>query len=106
MDASGARKVVSGHLILHVGHMICAGHPHPAVFGGREWWLVPLVYSSPGTGPIGDVGVAVVDPAKGEMVFCSPLHEIHKYAKEIIERHRDYIEESFRKITSSPGQLK
>jgi len=87
ISAAAARRSVTHWLVFDVTMML-AGEEPPLVIGTRTRWQVPVVFSAPGPGRVGTVGMVEVDAASGEIdkdpanleaILCAT----HKLAKKL-----------------------
>jgi len=84
-----ARQQVNHYLIMHVGNLLHAGDPDLLV--GEEnlaQWDVPVIYSLPSRGTLGEVGRIWVDAQNGDVKFkmSTSKEELRVNAKRLYQQ--------------------
>ena len=62
-----------------------------------EVWIVPAVFTSPGYGAVGEVGMVVVDAAAGTVVGATPRDEVRAAGTRLAQENRDELDAAFRR---------
>ena len=64
-----------------------------------EVWIVPVLFTSPGYGVVGGVGVLAIDPVTHEIVGSSSRGEVRAAAARLAGGKRDEIDTAFRRAS-------
>lgn len=70
IDATSARRHVTGWLVRDVANLLVGGTPQ-LIIGQQTLWRVPVLLTSSQVGTVGQVGMVDVDAITGE-IFVSP----------------------------------
>ena len=76
VTAEQARRLADDFVWKNLGDLIGAGKPQHAVSPLGSVWVVPLIFSNASSGPLGVVGVIVVDDRLNQIVAATPTEEI------------------------------
>lgn len=89
-----AQQRVTHHLVMYVGNLLGAGEPDLLVGEGLLLWDVPVIYSLPDHGTLGQVGHILVDAQNGDLKLddSTPATEMKENASRL-----------YRKATSQAG---
>jgi hypothetical protein len=60
-------------------------------------WIVPALFTSPGYGVVGEVGLVAIDAATREVVGATPAEEVRAAGSRLAEAKRDELETAFRR---------
>ena len=64
---------------------------------GNKVWIVPVVFTSPGYGIVGEVGVLAVDAATCEVIGATPRDEVKAAGAQLAKEKRDALDAAFRR---------
>lgn len=86
VSAFVAKQKVNLFLATEVGNLLHAGEPSLAI-AEKIFWRVPVMFSLPSTGPVGQVGEIDVDVESGEVQITPSLIEsITRHAETLAAR--------------------
>jgi hypothetical protein len=87
LEAQGAANLFLGD---HLGDRFLAVRPQ--LDEGSDVWRVPVVLTYAVVGPVGEVGVVLVNAVAEEVVSHTPVEEMKERARALYEQHREQIE--------------
>lgn len=90
INAKRAVTIANTHCLWTYGMNLCAGVPRRE----GERWIVAVLYS-PGVGPMGEVGLIVVDSLTGEVLGSTPRDEVLEGARKLAREKRNEIQAAF-----------
>ena len=96
VSAETARQVADDFALKNAGDLVGAGQPQRAVSPLGSVWTVPLILSNASSGPVGVVGVVVVDDRLGQIVASTPKEEIQSAATQVFDSKSKDIWAAFR----------
>jgi hypothetical protein len=64
-------------------------------------WEVPIVYTSPGYGAVGEVGVVTVDAQTGRVGTGTPKEAVMAAMQRLYEEKQDALEAAFRRARTA-----
>jgi hypothetical protein len=96
-DAEAAVIAANGHLLRHYSTSVMGGTPRRHPPPEDHLWEVPIVFTSPGYGAVGEVGVVTVDHLTGHVVGGTPKEEVGAAVQRLCEDKRDALEAAFRR---------
>jgi hypothetical protein len=92
----------NAYCLLHYATGYTAGPtPRKLVMQASELWVFPVLFTSPGYGVVGEVGLVAVDASSGEVVGSTPRHEVIAAATQLREANRDELEAAFLRARTS-----
>ncbi|MCI0461797.1 MAG: hypothetical protein L0Z62_33010 [Gemmataceae bacterium] len=97
----GAEEAVqiaaNAYCLTHYGVRCSGGSPRRlSLRGAEEIWIVPVVFTSPGYGAVGDVGVVAVDAATHDVIGATPRAEVRAAVARLAQEKSDALEAAFR----------
>ena len=95
ITAEQARRTGEDFIAEHLGDQVGAGLPWHVVSPLQSAWIVPLVLTSPGIGPVGIVGVIVVDDGFGHITAWTGIDEIKANIKHLATERQTELEQAF-----------
>jgi hypothetical protein len=95
LDAEAAQTAANSYCLCHYGVRITGGPPRRLQVGGRDLWIVPAVFTSPGYGIVGEVGLVAVDAMSGEVVGATPREEASAAGAKLAQEKQDEIRAAF-----------
>jgi len=96
VDAEQARLIGEDFIAEHLGDQMAAGPPWHVTSPTQAAWIVPLILTSPGFGPVGVVGAVVVDDAYGHITAWTESDRIEANARRLTEERPTELEQAFR----------
>ena len=94
---SGERAIIiaNEHLLFRYSVGLIGGAAYRLTTGDADLWIVSILLTSPGYGPVGEVGVVAVDAMTGQIVGSTPHAEVAAAQKRLREENRDALEAAF-----------
>src|SRR5437588_1296238 len=86
------QSAANSYCLLHYAVGFSGGMPRRLCLHGKDVWIVPVVLSSPGIGPVGEVGVLAIDPATHDVIDATPRPEVRAAAARLAQEKRDVID--------------
>lgn len=93
--------IVNSYCLGHYGIRCSGGTPQRLLVRESECWIAPVVFTSPGYGVVGDVGMVAVDAATHEVVGATPRDEVRAAVGRLAEEKRDELEAAFRQANKA-----
>jgi len=87
--------IANAYIVAHFPFGCLGGTPRRLVVKNLGLWVVPVFLTSPGFGPVGEVGVVGVDDGTIEVVGSTDRHEVAKAVQHLKETKRDDLEAAF-----------
>jgi len=83
-----ARQRVNHYLVMYVGNLLRAGEPDLLVSNDLLQWDVPVLYSLPDYGTLGQVGHILVDAQNGDLKLndSTPAKEMKDHASRLYQQ--------------------
>jgi hypothetical protein len=97
VTADKAQIAGNTYCLLHYATGYSAGTPRRMTMPGKQWWVMPVLLTSPGYGVVGEVGVLAVDARTGKVVGSTSRQEVVAAGKRLAEEKRDDLEAAFRR---------
>ena len=86
-------------------------HHYAVAFGGgtayrlrlnvQDLWIVPVVFTSPGIGAVGEVGMLAIDAATHEVIAATPRAQVRAAAAHLAQEKRDEINAAFHRARTA-----
>ena len=95
IDARAARSAVHEYCLLHFGTSYVGGIPRRLALAKEDLWIVPVVFTSPGYGVVGEVGMVAVDATSGGVVGATPRPEVRTAGTRLAQEKRHEIDAAF-----------
>jgi hypothetical protein len=95
ITARRAQLIANEYCLLHYPMMFTGGAPMRLVLKNAEWWIVPIVLTSPGFGIVGEAGVVAIEAGTGEIVGRTDRREVAVAGKRLREGKGDELEAAF-----------
>jgi hypothetical protein len=89
-----------GFIMDHVGNQLAAADPQRLSLNGQSVWIVPIQLAYIHTGPIGVVGVVVMDAETLQVIASTPFEEMRAAAHKLAESRQPELSESFKAFMS------
>jgi len=85
------------HCLLTYGTSYRGGVPFRLSLPDSEVWIVPVVFTSPGYGAVGDAGMIVVDAVTGDVIGATGRDEVRAAGTRLAREKRDALDAAFRR---------
>lgn len=85
----------NSHCLRSYGIRCSGGTPRHLPVRGTSVWIIPVLFTSPGYGVVGEVGVVAVDAATHEVVGATPREEVRAEVGRLAGEKRDELEAAF-----------
>ena len=73
----------------------CLGTKPQRLLGESDFWIVPVFLTSPGYGPVGEVGLVAIDAKTHEVLGATERQEVNRAIKHLKESKGDELEAAF-----------
>jgi hypothetical protein len=83
------------YIVLNYIIGMVSGTPYRLSLPGGELWIVPVMLTSPGYGPVGQVGVIAIDARTGEVLGASPKDDVIGAVRRLNEEKHEELEAAF-----------
>lgn len=92
-----AHIAANSYCLTHYGVRCSGGTPRRlSLRGAEEIWIVPIVFTSPGYGAVGDVGVVAVDGTTHDVLGATPREEVRAGVARLAKEKCDELAAAFR----------
>jgi hypothetical protein len=95
ISAQKAWIIANSFCLRQYGTSYSGDSPCTLTLPSGEFWIVPVVYTSPGYGIVGQVGVIAVDARTGEVVGSAPRSQILSGGKRLAGEKKDELRTAF-----------
>ncbi len=89
----------NSYCIRHFAIGYSGGAPRCISLRGSNVWIVPVVFSSPGYGVVGEVGIVAIDAGTHEVIGATPRAEVKAAGARLAQENRDALDAAFREAT-------
>src|SRR5437899_3255871 len=93
--AEAMSQAANAHILRHYPFGCLGGTPRRLLLENLGLWFVPVFLTSPGIGPVGEVGVVAVDEQKARVVGYTEQQEVAKAVQQLKESKGDEREAAF-----------
>jgi hypothetical protein len=100
-DAETAVIAANGHMLRHYSSSLLGGPPRRLPSSQENLWEVPILFTSPGYGAVGQVGVVTVDAQTGHVVGGTPKAEVMAAVQRLGSEKQDALEAAFRRTRAT-----
>jgi hypothetical protein len=94
-----AQIVANSYCLRHYGVRCSGGTPRHLLLRESNAWIIPVVFTSPGHGVVGEVGTVVVDAATDEVVGASARGEVRAAVARLAREKGDELATAFHKAS-------
>lgn len=88
------REIANGHIVRNYPFGCLGGDPRRLV-GKNGMWIVPIIWTSPGFGAVGEVGLVALAAKSQEIVSATPRREVTAAMKQLREAQADALQTAF-----------
>ena len=92
--------LANSYCLRHYGVHCSGGGPKRLLLRKSKVWIVPVVFTSPGYGVVGDVGIVAIDAATHEVIGATPRDDVRAAVGRLAEEMKDELESAFRQASS------
>jgi voltage-gated potassium channel Kch len=89
----------NAYCIRHFAIGYSGGAPRRLSLKGSNVWIVPVVFTSPGYGVVGEVGIVAIDAGTHEVIGATPRAEVKAAGARLAQENRDALDAAFRETT-------
>src|SRR5437870_2696707 len=90
-----ALAAANGYMLREYPLGVLGGAARRLALNGISVWIVPVFLTSPGYGPVGEVGVIAVDAGTRKIVGSTPRAEVIETGKRLCQEKRDDLQAAF-----------
>jgi hypothetical protein len=95
MDPEQARITASEYIVRHYPFGCTGGTAYLLPLAAGDYWVVPIVLTSPGYGAVGAVGIVALNACTGDMVSGTPAEQVRKAVQRLKENKHDALDAAF-----------
>src|SRR5213593_3335885 len=88
-------EVANAYIVSHYPFGCLGGMPRRLVLKDSSLWIIPVFLTSPGAGPVGEVGVLAVDERATQVIGGTQRPEVAAAIRHLKEHGRDGLEAAF-----------
>ena len=93
-ETQAVLRAANGYIVRHYPFG-CLGKKPQRLVGSADFWIVPVLLTSPGHGAVGEVGLVAVDARTHQVVSATQRQEVNRAIKHLKESKRDELEAAF-----------
>ncbi|HID53293.1 MAG TPA: hypothetical protein EYP41_14830 [Anaerolineae bacterium] len=98
-------QLIAGEFILdHVGDQVLAGDPWPIHSALGSAWVVPMILTQSAFGPVGVIGVVVIDENTGQVIASTPADTLNENTDRLLKGQGSVLETAFQE-TIAKGHM-
>jgi hypothetical protein len=97
VEAEAAQVAANEYCLLHYGTSYLGGTPRRLSLPRHELWIVPALFTSPGYGVVGEVGMMAIEVESGRVVGATPPLELRTAGARLARENRDELDAAFRR---------
>lgn len=91
IDADTARIAANKYMLFRYPLGVLGGTPRRVSLSDTELWVVPVLLTTPRTGPVGEIGMVAVNARTGEVVGATPKDDVAAAGQRVLEEKRDQV---------------
>jgi hypothetical protein len=85
----------------HIGDQVLAGEPWPVRSALSSSWVVPLILTRSAYGPVGAIGVLVVEETTGQIIAATPPETLAETSHRLLAEQATPLETAFHKLVAT-----
>src|SRR5262249_41110255 len=89
-------SISNGYCLRTYGDAYTGATPRALSLPSGPLWVVPVMFTSAGYGPVGEVGVVAIDPQTLQVLDATPKHEVRAAGARLAREKRDDLHAAFR----------
>lgn len=93
-EALSVLRSANGYIVRHFPFG-CLARGARRLEGESDFWIVPILLTSPGYGAVGEVGLVAIDAHTYRVVSATSRKEVNRAIKLLKESKRDELEAAF-----------
>lgn len=98
LTAQEAQLIAEEFIQDHVGDQVLAGEPWPVHSALSSSWVVPLILTRSAYGPVGAIGVLIVDEMTGQIIAATPAETLAEISRRLLAEQVAPLEAAFHKL--------
>jgi hypothetical protein len=91
-EVETVQVAANSYCLRQYGIRCSGGTPRCLALRGSDVWIVPIIFTSPGYGPVGEVGLVAIDAATHEVAGATPREEARAAVARLAEEKRNELE--------------
>lgn len=91
IDADTARIAANKYMLFRYPLGVLGGTARRMSLPNGELWIVPILLTTPRTGPVGEIGMVAVNARTGEVVGATPKDDVAAAGQRVLEEKRDEV---------------
>lgn len=95
------QAAANGYCLRTYGDSYVGATPRALTLPAGPLWVVPVMFTSAGYGPVGEVGVVAVEPRTLAILDATPKHEVRAAGARLAREKRDVLHAAFRRATAT-----
>lgn len=95
------QAAANAYCLRSYGDAFLGGTPHALSLPSGRLWIVPVLFSRPGYGYVGEVGVLAIDPATLAVLDATPKTDVRSAGVRLARENRDGIAAAFRRARAT-----
>ncbi len=101
ITAQQARLIAETFLLDHLGDQLTAGEPWSAQSAISRAWVAPILLTRSAYGPVGAVGVIVIDAATGQVIAATPTYIMQEQADLLLSAQQSELDTALQKLVAT-----
>ena len=94
-EAEAVQIAANSYCLSHYAVGYTGGNPRRLSLRGSDIWIVPVVFTSPGYGAVGEVGLLAIDAITQEVVGATPRAEVKTAGMRLAKEKHDDLHAAF-----------
>ncbi len=91
-----AQLIAEEFILDYIGDQVLAGDPWPIHSALGSAWVVPMILTQSAFGPVGVIGVVVIDEHTGQVIASTPADTLNENTDRLLEEQGTALETAFR----------
>jgi hypothetical protein len=91
------KAAANAYCLRSFGDAFQGGTPRSLTLPSGRLWIVPVLFTRPGYGPVGEAGVLAIEPATLTVLDATPKAEVRAAGVRLAREKRDGIDAAFRR---------
>jgi len=100
-DVTAAQQAANSYCLRQYGIRCSGGIPRLLSLHGADVWIVPVIFTSLGYGPVAEVGLVAIDAVAHEVVGATPRQEVRAAVSRVAEEKKDALEAAFHQASNA-----
>lgn len=103
LTVAQVRLIAEDFIVDHVGDQVMAGEPWPIRSSLGSAWVTPLVLTASAHGPLGTIGVLVIDDSTEQVIALTPQEMLAENSQRLYEDFASHRNASLRPSVTPDG---